>query len=239
MTSSPRVVSLHRYPVKSLLGEQVPQLDVDVRGCAGDRVWSVRTVAGKIGSGKSTRRFAGIPGLLDLRAATRDRAVVITFPDGSECAVDDPSAPTLLSAHLRQPVTVAAETDVSHFDDGAISLLGVSSVRALERVVGAAVDSARFRANVVLDTAAAFEEDSWVGRELVLGSAVLRVEMRSPRCVMVDAATADLPSQPGNLAAVGRVNAACLGVIASVVRPGRVDVGDALSLNLTTLAGHG
>jgi MOSC domain-containing protein YiiM len=46
--------------------------------------------------------------------------------------------------------------------------------------------------------------------------------------VMINMSSADLPAQPGNLAALGRLHDQCLGVIARVVTPGRVAVGDAL-----------
>lgn len=225
-----RVASLHRYPVKSMLGEDLTALEVDQRGCVGDRVWWVRTATGKIGSGKDTRRFGAVPGLLELRAEHRDGRVRIHFPDGTHCPVDTAAAGDRLSALLGQPVTVSRETEVTHFDDGPVSLIGRASVAALSRERDEDVSPARFRANVVLDTADPFIEDTWVGRDVVLGTALLRVTMTSPRCVMINAKTADLPAQHGNLAAVGRLNESCLGVIATVRRPGLVRVGDALTV---------
>jgi MOSC domain-containing protein YiiM len=69
-------------------------------------------------------------------------------------------------------------------------------------------------------------EDTWIGRQVLVGTAVLRVTATSPRCVMIDMETADLPEQHGNLTAIGRLNDVCLGVIASVESPGRISVGD-------------
>lgn len=223
--------SLHRYPVKSMVGEEVARLEVDHRGCVGDRRWSVRTAAGKIGSGKDTRRFAAVPRLLELRASQgAGGRVVVTFPDGSTCAADADDAPERLSRFLGQPVTLAVETEVSHFDDGSVSLIGTASLDTVVAERRQAVDPARFRPNLVLATDAAFVEESWVGREVEVGTVVLRVDTASPRCVMVDMATAELPAQHGNLAAVGRVNEACLGVVASVVVPGTVTVGDVVTV---------
>lgn len=223
---SARVQSLHRYPVKSLLGEQLEVADVEERGVVGDRRWSVRTVDGKIGSGKSTRRFEAVIGLLDLRAAVSDGAVVVRFPDGAALRVDEPDAARRVSQHIGQPLSFARESDVSHFDDGPVSLLGLASVEALAAARGEPVDPARFRANIVLDTGEAFAEDEWIGRHVQIGSAVLEILLPSPRCVMINMATADLPAQPGNLAAVGRLHDQCLGVIARVVQPGSIAVGD-------------
>jgi uncharacterized protein YcbX len=227
----PRVMSLRRYPVKSMTGERVTSLDLDERGAVGDRVWSVRTAADKIGSGKNSHRFASIEGLLELRAEELDGRVVVTFPDGTTCFTDDEDAAVRLSRQLAQPVTFARETSVSHYDDGPVSLIGMPSVAALSAEWQADVDPSRFRPNVVLDTSGPFVEDTWVGQRLQIGSAVLLVDMTSPRCVMVDMETADLPEQHGNLKAIGALNQACLGVIATVVVPGTIRVGDALSIN--------
>jgi uncharacterized protein len=225
-----RIASLHRYPVKSMLGESAAALDVDQRGVAGDRGWSVRTVENKIGSGKSSNRFDAVVGLLDIRAAVNDRSVVVTFPDGGVHSVDDPAAARRLSALLGRPLTFAAETEVSHFDDGPVSLIGLASVDALAQARGKDVDPGRFRANVVVDTDEAFVEDQWIGRQVQLGTVVLEVILPSPRCVMINMASAALPAQPGNLAALGRLHGHCLGVIARVVRPGRLATGDELKL---------
>lgn len=225
-----RVASLHRYPVKSLTGEQVEQLDCDARGFAGDRLWSVRTSVDKIGSGKTTRRFAAVHGLLQVRARVDGERVELVLPDGRRCDVGAPEAAAWLSEHAGQPLTLARETTVSHFDDGPVSLLGLASVDALSADTGSAVDAARFRANIVVAGTQPMAEDQLVGRRLAVGGAVLEISMRSTRCVMIDMATADLPVQHGNLLAVGRLNETCLGVIARVVQPGRVRVGDALRL---------
>jgi hypothetical protein len=221
-----RVAALQRFPVKSLAGEPVEELECDQRGVAGDRLWSVRTEANKIGSGKNTRRFAAVDGLLHIRARLLDDRVEIELPDGRRCCVEDPVAATWLSDHVGQPVTLARESSVSHFDDGPMSVLGLTSVAALAAEAGADIDPSRFRANILLDGSAALWEDELIGHRLKIGTAVLEVTMRSTRCVMIDMSTADLPAQHGNLLAVGRMNETCLGVIAGVVVPGRIRVGD-------------
>ena len=230
MTATVQIASLHRYPVKSMLGETLRQLDVDERGVVGDRKWSVRTPEGKFGSGKSSTRFDAVVGLLDVRASVRDSQVVVTFPDGAAHPVDDPAAADRLSALLGRPLRFGAETDVTHFDDGPVSLIGLASVRALADTRGEDIDPGRFRANVVVDTPTAFVEDEWIGRHVQIGSVLLEVILPSPRCVMINMASADLPAQPGNLAALGRLHDSCLGVIARVVTPGRLATGDELSV---------
>lgn len=186
----------------------------------------MRTAANKIGSGKNTRRFAAVLGLLELRATHVDGTVMVAFPDGESLPVHSLAAEERLSGFIGEPLTFAREADVSHFDDGAVSIIGTASVAALAAERGAPVDAARFRANVLLDTTEPHMEEAWVGRHLRLGSAVVRIDLPSIRCVMINMKTADLPAQPGNLKAVARLNDSRLGVIASVVQPGAVRAGD-------------
>jgi hypothetical protein len=224
-------VSLHRFPVKSMAGQRVESLDADRRGCAGDRTWSVRTSSGKIGSGKNSRRFSAVPGLLLTRAEEQDGAVLLTFPDGATCPVEGQEAAERLTRLVGQPVTLEREADVSHFDDGPVSLVAQASVAAVGHERGEPVDAGRFRANILVDGLAAFAERTWIGRDLQIGTAVLRVVAALPRCVMVNAEAVDLPAQPGNLAAIGRLNQGELGVVADVVEPGGIRVGDAVVLD--------
>lgn len=230
MPLSVTVAALSRWPVKSLHGESLTRLAVDERGCVGDRLWSVRTANGKIGSGKNTRRFAAVDGLLTVRAFDHSGQVVVRFPDGAAWPVGGDEAAVRMSRHVGQPVTFARESEVSHFDDGPVSLLAAASVAALAAHRGEPVHPDRFRANVLLDGLDAFAEQAWVGRRVRVGTALLAVTAPSPRCVMVDAATADQPAQRGNLKAVGRLNRSELGVIASVIEPGEVAVGDAVGV---------
>ena len=226
MDHAARVVALHRYPVKSMTGQEVDALRLDARGVVGDRIWAVRTAAGRLGSGKTTRRFEAVDGVLRLRAGERAGAVVAVLPDGTTVRVDDPAAAEPLSRVLGRPVNFVPEGAVSHFDDGPVSLLGTASLAAVAERRGEPVDAVRFRPNVVLLTTVPFAEDEWVGRRVRIGTAVLAVAMTSVRCAMVDAETADLPAQPGNLVAVGRAHGAELGVIAAVVEPGTIRRGD-------------
>ena len=64
---------------------------------------------------------------------------MVTFPEDGRHPVDDPVTARLLSDRLNQPLTFARETDVSHYDDGPVSLVGLASVRALSEARGVPV----------------------------------------------------------------------------------------------------
>ncbi|WP_310962568.1 MOSC domain-containing protein [Nocardioides terrisoli] len=224
-----RVTALARYPVKSMAGERLDRVDVASRGLVGDRAWAAYTADGGIGSGKTTRRFRKVPGLLDLGARLGADDVPWLEIDGVERRVDDPETSAALSERLGQPLALRPEGAVPHHDESPIHLVTTSARRALERSHGGAVDEGRFRANVVLETDGdGYVEHEWVGRDLAIGEVVLRVGPGMPRCVMVDLAHggAGLPAAPGLLRTIGRVNGLDLGVQASVVRGGVLRLGD-------------
>jgi uncharacterized protein len=99
------VASLRRYPVKSMLGQELTACDVGPRGLAGDRVLAlIHRETGKVASAKNPRAWRA---LLKL-AAAGDRAVMVTFPDGTVMASTDPGIDAALSRFLGQPVTLTA-----------------------------------------------------------------------------------------------------------------------------------
>jgi uncharacterized protein YcbX len=94
------------------------------------------------------------------------------------------------------------------------------------------VDVRRFRPNFVIATedGEGFPERAWAGQRLRVGDAELRVEIPCPRCVMITHGFDDLPRDPGLMRSVVREAQGAVGVYASVARPGRVRIGDAVAL---------
>jgi uncharacterized protein YcbX len=229
------IARLSRYPVKSLRGEVLASALVEARGLAGDRLWCVRTEDGGIGSGKTTRRFRRVDGLLELEAAYPDGRDVaeVTFPDGAVHPVGTAGADAALRSHLGREVAFARETDVMHHDEGPVHVLTTSSLRRLAEEVGDEVDPRRFRANLLLATPGleGLPETDWLGRRLSVGpEVVLEVVSPMPRCVMVSMADGDLTGDRRVLAAVYAVAGGDLGVLARVVHGGTVSTGDVAEL---------
>jgi uncharacterized protein YcbX len=232
-----RVVEVRRYPVKSMRGELLDAAEVDPRGLAGDRLWAVRDQDGKLGSGKSSRRFRLMEGLLELASSydPDDLGVpVVRFPDGTVVRGDDDAVHDRLSETVGRRVELAREAAVVHFDAAPVHLCTTASLARLGALAaGSLVDPRRFRPNLVVDApgASGFAEDAWVGARLRLGATLeLAVSERTERCVMVGLAQQELPDDPRILGVVAEVNERCLGVYAEVTRPGRVRLGDEVRL---------
>ena len=99
------VTILRRYPVKSMLGEDLDAAEVSRSGLARDRrlaVVSRRT--GKVASAKYPRLWRD---MLTLSAEALDDATArITLPGGKTVSSTDPGVDEILSGLLGQPVTL-------------------------------------------------------------------------------------------------------------------------------------
>ena len=227
------VSRLWRYPVKSMLGEACRDAEVDARGFRGDRVFAIRDADGKLGSGKDTRRFRDIEGLLGFGARSTGDWPDILFPDGRQMPGDDPRVHDALSEALGMPVTLARETRVPHHDDGPVHLLSTAALAWLRsRLPQSRIDERRFRPNIVVETPGAMPvEQSWIGRTLRIGKQVrLRVTAPTERCRMTTLSQQDLPADSKILRCIAQNADLRFGVYAEVVEPGRIASGDRVAI---------
>lgn len=223
------VKSLWRYPVKSLIGEALRNIDVDVRGVSGDRIYAVSNSDGKLGSAKNTRRFRRINGLLSMSACLSDTGVSITFPDDLVLTNKSPEINSKLSQTLAQDVTLTKENQISHLDDGAIHILTTSSLSSLQELLPeACIDVKRFRPNILIDSP--YSDQNLVGKIIQIGTTVLQVTHRTERCRMVTVDQPSLKSSPSILKAISRKFDLHFGVYASVLATGQLSVGDKIKL---------
>lgn len=107
------VVSLWRYPVKSMMGEELNAVGVTQRGLLGDRVYAlVDPSTGKVASVKNPRKWGK---LFDCRATFlepprsggRIPSVHITLPDGTVVTSEQRDLNQILSTVLGREVTFA------------------------------------------------------------------------------------------------------------------------------------
>ena len=93
---------IHRYPVKSMLGEMPTEVTVTERGIEGDRAWATRDeVRGGIRGAKK------IPQLMMFSARSLDgNSTEITAPDGTRCSSSAEDLNTWLSEKLDHAVTL-------------------------------------------------------------------------------------------------------------------------------------
>ena len=107
------VVGLWRYPVKSMLGEELNSAEVTERGLVGDRQFAVvDRETGKIAGAKNPRKWGNF---FDFRAAYAEPPhagselpeVRLTLPDGSHATSEQPDLEQTLSQALGREVAFA------------------------------------------------------------------------------------------------------------------------------------
>lgn len=226
------MVEIRRYPVKAMGGESLESVDVDSRGLSWDRWFAVVDAEGRFATGKSSRRFRRFDEIFEYAAAVVADEVVVSRGSGSGSG----SWPLgveldqVLSVHLGADVTVRPEREVSHQDDGQVSLVGTASLAWCRDHLGVDADRRRIRPNLVVETTEPFVEETWGGSTIRVGGAELRILERIERCRMIDIAQEGLGPEGGWLKGLGRTRDLSLGMYAEVVQPGRVTVGDPVGL---------
>ena len=210
------ITEIWRYPVKSMLGEQLDQANVGPGGIKGDRRWAV--VDAESGVSLSAKRYAD---LLRCRAWTSDGEVMIRLPDSREHPAGSSKVARGLSDLLGRQVTTrsaeATET-IQHefptavtegegepflwepgteafFDCAPLQLLTTGTLVELQRLLPASkVHRARFRPNFLVETSEiGFVENDWVNKDVTLGSLRCQVYDDTRRCIMVALGQGDLP----------------------------------------------
>jgi uncharacterized protein YcbX len=141
------------------------------------------------------------------------------------------------SLRLVQPDATGAGVDRG--GEGAVTLLSQGALETLAGVTGVdAVDPRRFRMNFGVTGVEAHAEDDWLGRRVRLGEAVIVPEGHVGRCLITsrdpEAGRIDLDtlkalaSYRGDLETTEKL---AFGVFGVVAEPGRVRIGDPVTLS--------
>jgi uncharacterized protein YcbX len=268
MTATGTLTTLRRYPVKSMLGEDTGSALLTVDGVEGDRtVAVVSTSTHRVASAKHPKLWRGLlalgarwndgaptvtfpggegvrvgdPGLDGMLSTWLEQDVKVTTVRPERATVDRPDPEAVLEAGEDAEVPYESidiglgSRGATFVDHSPVHLITTATLRHV------GVEAVRYRPNVVLDLpgTSPFAENAWVGREISIGTAVLRVVVPTPRCAVPTLAHGPLPRSPhavralldGNRVAVpGLGPRPCLGAYAQVVQGGRVAVGDHAAL---------
>ena len=284
-----KLLTINRYPVKSMGGHALNQTRLDKWGIPGDRAWAVKDE--ERNSIKGGKRF---PELMAMKArfiAEPDTdhpspPVEITLPNDLEVSSSDPQINDQLSTSIGAPVSLwplLPKTQLDHyrrepmpagtnieanlrevfartpdeplpdlsgfpkeifdyesppgtyFDAFPLLLMTTGSIDTMQRnSKNSNYDLRRFRPNLLVELPAEssnpFPEDQWLGQQIKIGDAVIKVEMPCPRCVMTTHGFRDLAKDPKVMRELVQHNGGNLGVYCSIVRPGNIQAGDLLEL---------
>ena len=164
-------------------------------------------------------------------------AIPIHGRTGVGHVVDGPWAEALTAFTGRAIRLVRCDQPAGTRDGNPTSLISDGSLAELARQAGVdRVDARRFRMLIELEGAQPHEEDRWIGHRIGLGDAILAVTEPDARCAITtqdpDTGIRDLDTLRTLIAYRGLRdgNYADLGVLADVERPGRVRLGDEVSV---------
>ena len=143
------VATLWRYPVKSMMGEELNSATLNERGLLGDRAYAlVDDASGQVVSAKNPKKW---PDYFSFRAAyvepiKADRdlpAVWITLPDGQVVRSDHANVNEAISAALPRPVSLKTQAPIhaaleQYWPERDVDASGVASEPAVtqERIAG-------------------------------------------------------------------------------------------------------
>jgi uncharacterized protein len=218
------VTALRRYPVKSMLGEDLETAVVTEAGLEGDR--AVAVIDRSTGNVATAKHPALWRGLLAFSGHWNNGSPSITLPEGTTIAADDPAVGKILSELLGREVELSTsrpdgaqvgrpdpEDVIAAGDDADVpfqvleigrgtpgtNFVDFAPVHLLTTATLAAVgmEMIRYRPNLVLDTGdAPFAENDWAGREITIGAVRLSVIVPTPRCAVPTLAHGSLPRRP-------------------------------------------
>lgn len=249
------VTRLSITPVKGLSLHHPDSIDLTTQGVVGDRLFYLLDETGKLQS--CTRN----PGLYGLKATYDNETRRLEVSRGDQVLLGEVIEPavavetdmwglrTITSDVVADPVWSTFFSDIVGrrvqlvkarefaYDVQPATLLGTGSVAELARHAGTEVDSRRFRMLIEFSSDDPHIEDSWDGRLLHVGDALLRGGGPVKRCAATtrdpDSGSVDLQTlrvitgyrgRQGSVFGLG----ANFGVYGDVIEPGPISVGDTL-----------
>jgi uncharacterized protein YcbX len=248
-----RIEFLYRYPVKGLTAEALEAAEVEEGGCIPwDRAFAL--AQGDSGFDPAAPQWRQKANFMCQMKNARIAALFSFFePRTGMLAIRAPDS----SAAVENALTEAGRERIGRFltdylgEDArgdprfhhvpghsfcdqrkkVVSMINLASLRDFEARVGARRHRRRFRANVWFSGASAWSERDWVGRQIQIGGAVVRVTKPITRCAAteVNPETAERDANP--VEELRRLyDHIELGVHAEVIEGGRFAVGDAIEV---------
>ena len=181
MTTIGTVESLWRYPVKSMRGEEMPEVFMGFAGIYGDRCYAFKNSAARKGfpylnanvqqqmllycpQFRYPERASKPPNLIEAASIApgvtyangdaEDMALDIVTPSGEIISVDDPSLLKLLGEGISEKNQLKlVRSDRALTDCRPVSLISLQTIRQIDLELSMPLDKRRFRANIYFNFA--------------------------------------------------------------------------------------
>lgn len=213
----PRVAALYRYPLKGFTPERCETLDVLPEGrIAGDRVLALRFANAPVADDQWCRKYEGVvlantPGLARLTTSFDSRQLRLTIALGDSVLADEgldtSGRQRIVDALTRYVLGLAENPLCGHPERLPLKLIGDGltpryqdneagqvTLHSRETILSAAValddpgfSEFRLRSNIAIEGIAAWEEQTWLGRSLRIGTVQFDVVKPKVRCLATHA----------------------------------------------------
>ena len=200
------IAELWRYPVKSMAGELLQIADVPETGIVGDRVVQIVNAAGRTVTSRTKPKLLGYHATLGA-----DGEPLVDGKPWREIDVRDAAG---------SDARLVRYDGVERFDilpllvatDGAIAAFGY--------------DRRRLRPNIVIGGVNGLDERLWEGKTLHAGEVIIGIQDLRERCIMTTFDPDTLAQDVDVLRKIRREFGGLLALNCSVVKPGKLAVGD-------------
>jgi len=250
---TPHVAQIWRHPIKAHGREQIDEVTLTAGECLPwDRRWAVAHEAScfdierprwqpcqEFSRGAKSSRLQAI----STRVDPSHRGLTLTHPDRPDLTInpDDQDGANafiqwvmpisngnrMLPARLvRAPQSAMTDTDYA-----SVSLINLTTHRAIEAQLGNDISPLRWRANLLLEGLDAWTEMEWVGRTVRVGDAELEIREPITRCMATTAnpETGERDADTLGALKVGWGHQDC-GVYGVVTKSGALRQGDTVSV---------
>ncbi len=243
-----QVTSVWRHPIKGHGREMLNRVTLNKgQSMPYDRLWAVAHDAAKIDGTEwaacsNFSRGAKSPSLMAITTTLDETTETITLrhPEKSDLTVQPDSDPdtliewvsSLANSERAMPARIFRLDERSFTDSPfpSISLCNQQSHSAVEALANAPLQTERWRGNIWFDGTPAWSEFDWIGREIKLGTACLKIEERITRCRATTVNTDNGVPDVDTLKALKCLDHQNFGIYARVIQTGQVAVGDQLEL---------
>jgi uncharacterized protein len=228
------VEALFRYPVKSMSGESLEVTNLGWHGLDGDRRLALRRTGDR--SGFPWLTASKLPELILFAPqrrgspATGDLPTHVRTPEGQELAIFGDELASEVGRRHGSPVEMT-HLNRGIFDEASVSVIASATVNEVATLAGQLPDVRRFRPNILIASTRSvpFEEEAWVGGVIRFGdtedAVAISVTNYDERCAMVNFEPDSARATPEVLKAIVRARDNKAGVYGSVLRRGRISVG--------------
>lgn len=247
----PELQKIYRFPFKGFAGQCLTETQlVKDGGIAHDRRFAVTNGCEYNGTWMPSRSFfinAVVDDMLKFKLAFDSNEILLENINAEKLSLILDDAESLKRANqaiadFMQPAGVKSDmpppqiidrgkASIWDYVDTPISIINAQSVQALEEKLGANLDPARFRGNLIIKGLPAWDEFGWMGKRLQIGECILDVHRPIDRCPTpgVNPATGDRDVEvtPGLRDHFGHIYC---GMYAKVVQGGRIKSGDVIAI---------